>query len=63
MGKSPCQNCPYRKLTCHDHCEEYNDYHAALVEAKRELSGAQLAIDLLLANYRIRKARWERGHK
>ena len=32
--QNPCQDCPHRKLTCHDHCSEYTEWHDALVLAK-----------------------------
>lgn len=57
---SPCQNCPHRKLTCHDRCDEYQAYHNALVEAKKALRKASDAMDLLITSYLDRKDRWRR---
>ena len=51
MAKSPCENCPHRKLTCHDRCEEYLTFHAELVAAKDELRKAYNAIDFLIDMY------------
>ena len=34
----PCQNCPERRLVCHDHCPTYLEYHEerlAIREARR----------------------------
>lgn len=61
--KSPCMDCPYRKLTCHDQCPEYTEYHDTLVAAREALRTADKALDLLLGNFRERKAKWERKHK
>ena len=57
--RSPCQDCPYRKLTCHDRCYEYNEFHDALVEAKQNLKKANRAIGLLIdaSRKRARKAK------
>lgn len=52
---SPCQNCPYRKLTCHDRCKEYNEYHDALVNAKRKLGEATEAVDFLMKMHQKRE--------
>lgn len=58
----PCHDCPYRKLTCHDSCEEYMTYHDALVDAKRKVREAQDAVNYLydMARRRDRAARTER---
>ena len=55
----PCQDCPHRKLSCHAHCEEYLEWHDALVEAKRKVYAAYKAIDFLseMARKRERKVR------
>lgn len=60
---SPCQNCPHRKLTCHDRCEEYIAYHDALVAAKDALRVADGAIALLRENYLNRRNNWKRRNK
>lgn len=61
---SPCQDCPYRKLTCHDRCEEYMAYHDALVAAKDALRVANMAIGLLKDGYAKRHRKWiRRGNK
>lgn len=59
MAHSPCQDCPHRKLTCHDRCEEYLEFHDALVEAKKHLRKAQNAIDFLIdaSRKRAKKAK------
>lgn len=44
----PCQDCPYRKLRCHDRCDEYMTYHDALVDAKKKIREANDAIDYLM---------------
>jgi len=54
---SPCHECPYRKLVCHDHCEEYASYHEALVAAKEAVSKAQTAIDFLVKSAEKRERR------
>ena len=53
-SKSPCQDCPHRKLTCHDKCDEYLEFHDALVEARKSLRKAQSAIDFLIEASRKR---------
>lgn len=61
---SPCQDCPHRKLTCHDRCEEYMAYHDALVAAKDALRLANKAVELLADGHAKRKNRWIRkGNK
>ena len=57
--KSPCQNCPYRKATCHDRCGEYLTYHDELVAAREALRVADRAIGFLMdsANKREKRAR------
>lgn len=60
MGNCPCQNCPYRKATCHDHCEEYLDWHDTLVAAKDALRIADKAIDLVVEGVYKRKRLWHR---
>lgn len=56
---SPCQDCPYRKLRCHDRCNEYIEWHDALVEAKSKVKAAFDAIEFLdqMAQKRARKVR------
>ena len=54
---SPCHECPYRKLVCHDHCQEYASYHEALVEAKEAVNKAQNAIDFLMKSAEKRERR------
>lgn len=61
--KSPCQECPYRKLTCHDHCSEYTEWHDALVLAKESVSMANRAIDLLADGYYQRRDAWKKKLK
>lgn len=31
---SPCQNCPARRLVCHDYCPAYLEYHEERVQAR-----------------------------
>lgn len=45
---SPCYECPHRRVTCHDRCPEYLEYHDALVEARDKLTAARRAIDYLI---------------
>ena len=56
---SPCQNCPHRKPTCHDRCEEYIEYHDELVAAKNKVRDAYNALEYLLymSEKRKKKAR------
>ena len=61
MPKSPCQDCPYRKVTCHDQCDDYIAYHDALVEARKALNKASDSIGVLLEGYISRKQRWHRS--
>lgn len=44
----PCNNCPHRKLVCHDHCEEYLTYHEEKVNAKRANRGKHEADDYVI---------------
>lgn len=48
MSVSPCYNCPHRKVMCHDRCDEYMEFHDALVEAKKSLDNANRAIRFLI---------------
>ena len=43
----PCQNCPERKLTCHDRCENYLAWHDDLVAQKISIKGKFDAISYL----------------
>lgn len=56
---SPCQECPHRKMKCHDQRDEYLEWHDALVDAKKKLTAASDAVDFLLemAQKREKKAR------
>ena len=56
---SPCFECPHRKISCHDRCEEYLAFHDGLVEAKKSLRQANEAIDYLIrmSKERARKVR------
>lgn len=47
MG-SPCQHCKSRSPVCHDRCEEYIEWHEALLDAKRELRKVEEAVDYLI---------------
>ena len=61
----PCQNCPHRMLVCHDHCDEYAEYHAVLEarrEAKQAYKKANEALGLLVDSYRKKHGRWEKKH-
>lgn len=57
---SPCQDCPYRKLTCHDHCDEYAEWHDVLVTAREALRTSKRAVDLLIEENEKRKKRMNR---
>ena len=59
----PCQDCPHRKLMCHDKCEEYLAYHEELLAAKQALHVADRAISFLADNFGKRKNRWDRRSK
>lgn len=56
---SPCYECPYRKIMCHDRCDEYLAFHDELVEAKKSLRAASDAVDYLIrmSKQRDKKAR------
>ncbi len=58
---SPCQDCPHRKLTCHDRCDEYMAYHDALVAAKDAVKLANKAVELLADGYYRRRDNWFKG--
>ena len=49
----------HRKLKCHDRCDEYLEWHDALVDAKKKLTAASDAVEFLLdmARKREKKAR------
>lgn len=55
--KSPCMDCPYRKVTCHDFCEEYQTYHDELVAAREALRVADNALRFLLDSAHKRERR------
>lgn len=57
--RSPCQECPHRKLMCHDRCDDYLSWNEALVEARMALRKASDAVDFLaeMAKKREKKAR------
>lgn len=44
---SPCENCPERKLMCHDKCENYMAWHDDLVAQKIALKGKFDALSYL----------------
>lgn len=58
---SPCMDCPHRKLTCHDRCNEYLAYHDALVAAKEAVRVADKAIELLADGFYRRRDNWFKG--
>lgn len=60
---SPCMNCPHRKLMCHDHCDEYLEWHDELVLAKQAVHTANTAVAMLAENYTHRRDRWRRRNK
>ena len=37
--RTPCCECPYRKLTCHDRCEDYIRFNEKLLAAKNAFKG------------------------
>lgn len=57
---SPCADCPHRKVTCHDHCPEYTEWHDTLVLAKESLKGANKAVALLADNHIGRRDTWRK---
>lgn len=60
----PCQNCPYRKPVCHDHCEDYLEWHDTLIAAKDAIRVADKAISLLADGFHKRKNKWiKKGEK
>ena len=60
----PCMNCPYRKPICHDHCEDYLEWHDTLLAAKDALRVADKAISLLADGVHKRKDKWvKKGEK
>ena len=58
----PCHECQSRKPTSHDRCEEYMEYHDALVAAKEATRAATSALEYLIrmAEKREKKARVRR---
>lgn len=59
----PCQDCPHRKLTCHDHCDEYAEWHDIILTAKEAIWLSQRAVDLLIDGTEKRKRRRNRRKK
>ena len=57
---SPCQDCPHRKVTCHDRCDDYMEYHDTLLAAKKALKVADKAVSLLADGYANRRRNWVR---
>lgn len=59
MPKNPCMDCPYRKIMCHDRCDDYLSFHDELVAAKKSLREANDAINYLIgmSRKRAKKAR------
>ena len=56
--ESPCQDCPYRKVYCHDRCGEYLDWHDELVRAKEELKKTRAVNEFLFDSLmRMRKTK------
>lgn len=60
---SPCQDCPHRKLYCHDRCDEYLEWHDTILAAKKALKVADKAVSLLAEGYAKRSKRWTKGGK
>ena len=56
--KSPCQNCPHNRVMCHRRCDEWLEYHEALLDAKQALKHSENVID-----YLIRQAEKKRRRK
>lgn len=58
MLTSPCKNCKYRSLTCHDHCESYKQYREKVDKAnanrRKETEATSYTINTIERN---RKAR------
>ena len=46
--RSPCTECPYRKLTCHDKCAEYISYNEKRLAAKNAFRGKHEADDFII---------------
>lgn len=63
MANCPCQDCPERKLTCHDRCDAYLEWHDQLVLAKEALHAADKTIIMLVENYTRRRDSWRRRTK
>lgn len=55
--KYPCYNCPYRKLTCHDYCEEYLAVRESLREEKQKSRALAEAMEVIIGNVRKAKKR------
>ena len=53
----PCYNCPYRKVTCHDYCEEYLAVKEQLREEKEKSRALADAMTVIINNVRKAKAR------
>lgn len=56
--RSPCQNCPERRLVCHDRCPVYMEYHEERV-AERQERVEQRRIDeyVIKAVIRVKRSR------
>ena len=52
---APCYECPYRKLYCHDRCEEYLAVKAERDAAKKELRKSREALDYLIREFHKRE--------
>lgn len=46
--KYPCYQCPHRKITCHDYCEEYLKVREELNREKAKRQGMYDAISFIV---------------
>lgn len=53
---SPCQNCPERRLVCHDRCPAYMEYHEERV-AERAARRSRRQVDEYIIKAVIRVKR------
>lgn len=61
---SPCQNCPERRLVCHDYCPAYLEYHEERIKVREALRKERYAASYLIEqSVRIEKrVRAKRSH-
>lgn len=56
----PCLGCPDRALACHDSCERFKEWKAAVDAIKEKRRKAKHEEDLLHPGIKRSKGKWER---